>query len=178
VAAIGVDMPIGLPRLGRRACDVAAKQRLGRAHPRVFFAPPRAVLDTGSHTQASALHRTLVDGAGMSVQTWHLLPRIAEVDGLAGDPRIVEVHPELSFQAMTGEVLPSKHSAAGRAARLRAARAACPDLAETEVPPGDDHLDAFAAAWSAARWAAGRAEVLPAGPTPYDELGRPMRVVV
>lgn len=179
--AIGVDMPIGLPERGRRTCDLLAKERLGRAHARVFLTPPRAVLETGTHREASALHRTLVDGAGMSVQTWHLLPKVAEVDDLADDPRLVEVHPELSFAALAGlpprSALPSKRTPEGRAARIDVLRRWLPFLAADEVPAGDDFPDALAVAWSATRWLAGRADVLPDLP-PYDERGRPMRIVV
>ena len=51
-------------------------------------------------------------------------------------------------------------------------------LALADLPAGarlDDVLDALAAAWSAARWARGAAEVLG---DEHDDRGRPMRVVV
>jgi len=78
--AVGVDIPIGLPARGRRACDLAAKSRLGAAHARVFLTPPRPVLDAPDHARASALHRNLVDGKGLSIQTWHVLGKVAETD--------------------------------------------------------------------------------------------------
>ena len=175
VDAIGVDMPVGLPPVGRRDCDLLAKAALGRAHSRVFFAPPRAVLTAGSYDDAGRLHRELTGGLGMSVQTWHLVPKIREVDAVADDPRLVEVHPELSLAELAGTgPLVSKKTAAGRAARLTLLRDWLPDLAA--VPGGDDGLDALAAAWSALRWQAGRARTLPEQP-PYDEQGRPMRIV-
>ena len=37
------------PATGRRDCDVLAKAALGRAHSRVFLAPPRGVLSAGSY---------------------------------------------------------------------------------------------------------------------------------
>ena len=40
-----------------------------------------------------------------------------------------------------------------------------------------DALDALAAAWSARRWLAGEAVVLPVGEVPVDDLRRPMRIV-
>jgi predicted RNase H-like nuclease len=186
VRAIGVDMPIGLPGHGRRACDLAAKRTLGRAHARVFLAPPRAVLAATSYADAAARHRAHTGGHGLSVQTWNIVARIVEVDRVAQDPRLVEVHPELSFARIAGEVLASKKSAAGRAARIAALRQVWPRLAA--VPRGDDALDALAVAWSAGRWLAGTAETLPpaevtdggdgAPPAPaYDDLGRPMRIV-
>ncbi|RJK97104.1 DUF429 domain-containing protein [Vallicoccus soli] len=172
--AVGVDMPVGLPERGRRACDLLAKRRLGWAHARVFLTPPRAVLGCASHPEASALHRTLVDGRGMSVQTWHILGKVAEVDDLAGDPRVLEVHPELSFTALAGHPLPPKRRPEGRAARRDALRRWA---GEVDLPPGTDHLDALAVAWTAARWLAGASEVLPPDP-PRDARGRPMRIVV
>lgn len=177
VDVVGVDMPLGLPATGRRECDLLAKTLLGRAHPRVFLTPPRGVLAAGDHAGANRLHRELTGGLGLSVQTWHLVPRIREVDEVADDPRLVEVHPELSFAALDGGgPLPSKKTAAGRAARLAALRRWLPDLDADEVPAGDDGLDALAVAWSASRWLAGTARTLPADP-PYDERGRPMRIV-
>jgi len=179
-AAVGVDMPVGLPDTGRRECDLIAKALLGRAHSRVFLTPPRAVLYAAGYAEALLVHRRLVDGRGLSVQTWHLVPRMREVDAVAGDPRLVEVHPELSFAALAGQVLASKHTAAGRAQRLAVLRAWVPGLGETiRLPAGrtaGDALDALAAAWSAARWLAGTGRSLPDHP-PVDGRGRPMRIV-
>ncbi|MGH8894689.1 MAG: DUF429 domain-containing protein, partial [Actinomycetes bacterium] len=149
-SAIGIDMPVGLPPRGRRQCDLAAKRLLGRAHPRVFLTPPRGVLTAGSYVEAGALHRALADGKGMSVQTWQLVAKVREVDARADDPRLVEVHPELSFALLAGRVLSPKRTRAGREERLDALRPWLPDLAD--VPPGDDAPDALAAAWSALRW--------------------------
>jgi predicted RNase H-like nuclease len=175
VEAVGVDMPVGLPPSGRRDCDLLAKRLLGRAHPRVFLAPPRGVLTATSYDDARRLHRAVTGGLGLSVQTWHLVAKIREVDAVADDPRLVEVHPELSFAALGGAgPLPSKKTPGGRAARLALLRSWLPDLCD--VPAGDDGLDALAVAWSARRWLDGRARTLPDDP-PYDERGRPMRIV-
>ena len=173
-AAVGIDMPIGLPATGRRECDLLAKGLLGRAHPRVFLTPPRGVLAAGSYAEARPLHRELTGGVGLSAQTWGLVARIREVDAVAGDPRLVEVHPELSFALLAGRVLAGKKTPAGREERLGAVRTWLPDL--PDPPFGDDGLDALAAAWSAARWLAGTARTLPEQP-PSDALGRPMRIV-
>ncbi|MEO7979284.1 MAG: DUF429 domain-containing protein [Sporichthyaceae bacterium] len=177
VDAIGVDMPIGLPARGRRSCDLAAKRLLGRAHPRVFLTPPRGVLAATSYADASRRHRELVDGLGLSVQTWHLVPKIVEVDDVADDPRLLEVHPELSFLELGGDgPLPSKKTTDGRSARVAALAGWLPGLTSSDVPTGDDGLDALAVAYSAARWLSGIARTLPAVP-PHDERGRPMRIV-
>ena len=172
---VAVDMPVGLPDRGRRDCDLLAKAVLGRAHSRVFLAPPRRVLAAGSYAEGARLHRELTGGLGMSVQTWHLVPKIREVDAVADDPRLVEVHPELSLAELAGTgPLPSKKTAAGRAARVSLLTGWLPDLGA--LPAGDDGLDALAAAWSGRRWLTGQARTLPEHPA-YDEIGRPMRIV-
>lgn len=189
-AAIGVDIPVGAPDTGWRACDLEAKEALGRAASRVFLTPPRPVLalgPTADNARAQALSRRLT-GQGVSRQALALTDRIRDVDAaLRAHPHlvdlIVEVHPELSFAAMTGRPpLPSKRTAVGVAQRLDAlvgwvdaatALLGCPDGV-----PVDDALDALAAAWSAARWAAGTARTLPGGPVPRDGTGLPMRIVV
>ena len=113
-------------------------------------------------------------GQGISVQAWCLRHAIASGARMAADRRVVEVHPEVSFLAMTGSVLPSKKTPRGRAARLTALAAALPGLDVSAVPPHDDAVDALACAWTARRWAAGTARVLGGEP---DAAGRPMRIV-
>jgi predicted RNase H-like nuclease len=119
--------------------------------------------------------RTPTRPRGLSVQTWNIVDKIREVDAVADDPRLVEVHPELSFARLAGAVLPSKHGRGGRTFRLRALARRWPGL--RNVPPGLDGVDALAAAWSGERWSRGEAESLPDLP-PRDDLGRPMRIVV
>jgi len=183
----GWDVPIGLPDAGPRQVDGLARRRLGRRGVCVFPAPVRAVLAATDYPGALAVSRA-ADGRGLSVQTWGIVARVADADaalGAAGagvHDRVGEVHPEVSFAALAGSPLPSKHTAPGAVARRAAlggwldgldeALAALPARARTV-----DALDALAAAWSAARWARGVAEVLPE-PAPRDGLGRPMRLVV
>jgi predicted RNase H-like nuclease len=175
VAVVAIDMPIGLPVAGRRECDVLGKRALGKAHSRVFFAPPRDVLAATVYDDAGARHRAHADGHGLSRQTWNIVAKIREVDAVADDSRLVEVHPELSFARLAGEVLASKHGPDGRGVRLRALARRWPGL--RDVPAGHDGVDALAAAWSGDRWLRGVAKSLPADP-PCDDLGRPMRIVV
>lgn len=179
-AVIGVDMPIGLPTRGRRECDLLAKHRLGRAHPRVFLTPPREVLTAPDYGAAGEVHRRLADGAGLSIQTWHIVERIREVDAVADDPRLVEVHPELSFAELAGGVLAAKRTREGRAARISAVQRWLPGGVDpTGMPSGPfvvDALDALAAAFSAQRFLGGSARSLPVRP-PLDARGRPMRIV-
>jgi len=187
--AVGVDAPVGLPRDAWRPCDLAAKRRLGRASARVFLAPPRAVLAAPTYADARQVARELLGGRSVSAQTYGLRRVVLALDDALRRPlpdlesvasTVVEVHPELSFMAMTGRAprdpLPAKRTPAGRALREAALdrwlRAGPGTL---DAPAGDDHLDALAAAWSASRWAAGTAEVLGGEP---DEAGLPMRMVI
>lgn len=72
---IGIDIPIGLPDRGPRACDLHARKLLGR--PRgtsVFPVPIRACLKDRDYSELSLLHKQ-VDGRGLTRQAFHLLPR-------------------------------------------------------------------------------------------------------
>jgi predicted RNase H-like nuclease len=179
-AAVGVDIPLGLPvGRARRACDELAAARLGRARSSVFPAPPREVLAAATHVEACALARELT-GRAISMQTFRIGPKIREWDALELPERVVEVHPELALRALApGVAFAPKKTARGTGQRIAAlARWVDPALALADLPAGarlDDVLDALAAAWSAARWCRGRAEVLGGEP---DARGRPMRVVV
>ena len=164
-SATGVDMPIGLSD-GPRRCDVEARARLGQRRASVFPAPVRAVLGAASYADACAVSLR-VSGRALSLQTWHLVPRIADLDACLPDgglPWLSEVHPELSFAAMTGEPLVSKKSSDGRRARAEALAGWIPELRLADVPrPArtEDALDALAVAWSALRWRQGRAKAVP-----------------
>lgn len=185
-AAVGVDCPIGLPRDGWRPVDLEAKRRLGPASARVFLAPPRAVLAAPTYAEARGVARSVLAGRGVSAQTYGLRRIILAVDEVLtgpegireAEPRVCEVHPELSFMALAGRApgdpLPPKKTEAGRTARLAALGGWAPHSVD-RAPPGDDGLDALAAAWSAWRFATGRAEVLGGEP---DDLGIPMRMVI
>jgi predicted RNase H-like nuclease len=178
--AVGLDIPLGLPEgRARRACDTLAAARLGRARSSVFPAPPREVLAAPDYAQACAVARTLT-GHAISLQTFHITPKIAEWDAVTLPDRVVEVHPELALRTLspTTDFAPKK-SARGAGQRIAAlARWVDPATALSDLPAGarlDDVLDALAVAWSAARWARGAAEVLG---DERDARGRPMRVVI
>jgi predicted RNase H-like nuclease len=184
LVAVGLDMPIGLPDAGRRACDDLTRARLGPRRSSVFPTPPRPVF--GSRDHAEALRRSrAIDGRGISIQAFNLLPKIAEVDA-AIDPElteaVVEAHPESAFAELAGApLLSTKRTAEGRAERLALLAEPFPDSsallsARARGAAADDVLDAAAAAWSARRWAAGTALVL--GDGAHDGRGLPMRVAV
>ena len=179
VDAVALDVPIGLPEHGdRRACDVAARTRLaGGGASSVFAAPARPVLGLATYAEARAAVPSL------SAQAFALVPRVRDVDEVlrAAGPGVhglvVECHPEVSFRALTGAVLPRKKSAAGALLRLDALRGALGPV-PPRVPDGaalDDALDALACAWTALRWAGGTADVLGGD---RDATGVPMRIVV
>jgi predicted RNase H-like nuclease len=176
-AVVGIDIPIGLPAAGPRACDVAARARLGPRRNSVFPAPVRAVLGAGTYDEACRRSRA-VSGRALSKQTWHITERIADLDAALlphHHARVVEVHPELVF-ARLGGVLPAKREPLGRELRVKALLdwlpAGWPEPPRPARP--DDALDALACAWTARRWLAGAAEVLGGEP---DERGVPMRIV-
>jgi predicted RNase H-like nuclease len=185
-----VDMPIGLPDADRRACDLAARERLGGRASTVFFAPCRAVLDATDHGTASAVNRERT-GYGLSIQAWHLVPRIREVDGVLRSSarardRVSEAHPELCFAALgDGPVAESKSTAAGRTARLDRLRAVWPNAATTYEAcldafrrrdvGRDDVLDAMVLAVGGSRPLA-RVPDVPADAVPRDAVGLPMEI--
>jgi len=161
---IGVDVPIGLVDSGLRPADVAAKATLGPRRSSVFMTPPRPVLEHATYADALAAARGLGEGTGISRQAFALFPKILEAEAArAADPRLFEVHPEVSFCVLTGAPMryPKRtwNGQHERRAALVLAGIALPDVLPGEVAlvPADDLLDAAVAAWSADRLARGRA---------------------
>lgn len=190
---LAIDVPIGLTDAGGRACDRAARKRLGR--PRgssVFPAPVRAVLGIEEYREACDVHRA-ADGRAMSRQAFGILPKVTEVDKqLQALPepalaRVHEAHPEVSFSLWNGGT-PMRHSkktSEGRAERSALVESIWPgapdDVDRTlEASHGrvdrDDLLDAFAALWTARRICDGSAIRLPTEP-PIDACGLRMAIV-
>jgi predicted RNase H-like nuclease len=151
-SVVAVDIPIGLPEDKPRPADLAARAFVGVRRSSVFLTYPRAVLTAPSYADALALARRL-RWPGISKQSYGLRHRIFEVEAVL-EPRVIEVHPEVSFRALAGRELPSKHTPQGLALRQ--------DLVCMEGA-GHDALDAAVAAWSAERYASGIREPLPRG---------------
>jgi predicted RNase H-like nuclease len=180
VELIAIDMPIGLSDDGVRACDVAARRLLTGAGSSVFPAPVRSVLATDDYTEARRIALAASDRS-ISAQAFQLVKAIRALDEALGDPptdRVVEVHPELAFRALSTEVRDRKGSARGTVQRMRALRPVM-DVEDAlgTAPVGVpviDALDACAAAWSAVRLSRGEGEYVGDG-TP-DSRGRPMRI--
>ena len=121
---VALDIPIGLPSAGARACDKAARSCLGPRRSSVFPAPVRAAVTARSRERASEI-TTRVDGRRVAAQAWAIFPKIRQVDeALAATPAarlaIREVHPELSFWAWNGgrPMQWAKKTAEGRRERL------------------------------------------------------------
>ncbi|MGP3950077.1 DUF429 domain-containing protein [Streptomyces sp. 7N604] len=170
-AVVGIDIPLGLLDSRWRQADRLAAARLGPQRARVFAVPPRQVWEEDDY--AAANHRCqMITGSGLSRQSWGLVKKLREANLRrdAGDQRLHEVHPEISFTAMAdgAPVTWSKKSWNGQQVRrglLRARGIAFPeDLGAAGRVPPDDLLDAAAAAWSADRIARGAAELLPDPP--------------
>jgi len=164
VQVIGVDVPIGLPTEGRRRADIEARAFLGVRRSAVFFAPPAGSFDAKTYADARVRHPS------MSAQTWALERAIVDVERYAGDPRVHEVHPEVSFRALYASEVPfAKRSWNGSQLRmelLREAGIAIPsDLGVPGRAPVDDIVDAAIVAWTARRMASGLSKTLPADPS-------------
>jgi predicted RNase H-like nuclease len=182
VHVVGIDIPIGLPDHTLRQADVLARRELPGRAGSVFTTLTRPAYAAPDRAAADAVNRGL-SGQGVGAQAFSLRAKILEVDAwLRTRPsvRVVEVHPEVSFAAMTGATLPRKQTEEGRQARLDALAAvgvARPSVLAGRGYGADDVLDACAVAWSAHRYAAGTARTLPDPPEVFSD-GIPAAIVV
>ncbi len=169
---IAIDIPIGLPDSGRRACDLAARAALPpSARSRVFLDLRRPQLRYLPSDYPGANAWSKADGKGLSKQAWFILPKIAEVDAALtpnDQTRVREVHPEVVFHRLSGgALLPSKKTSQGRGVRLELLAAAGLRPQEgwdrrfprKDVQP-DDLIDAAVCALAARRIADGKATAL------------------
>jgi len=176
VAAIGIDMPIGLADTGFRQADLLARHAAGPRRASVFLTPVRAALAIDDHRRASELNRRLT-GSGISRQAFNLRAKILQVDRWLPEApaRVVEVHPELCFAAMAGAPLAeSKVTWAGAVRRYQLLAAHGMEISGNLGLAGqrvavDDVLDAAAVCWTASRVAAGTAGRLPAEPERFSD---------
>ncbi len=173
VDVIAIDIPIHLATNGWRTCDLEAKAAMGQAGARVFMTPPKAVLELGLTCPNDMVQELSVQltGKGVSRQAMALSERVLAVNDLLPDPRLYEVFPELVFARLDGTVLPSKKTAAGAGARIRALDPWLTTLGTScallmkQCPkdvPVDDALDALAALAGALRISTGVADRWPA----------------
>jgi predicted RNase H-like nuclease len=160
--AIGVDIPIGLPETPLREADRAAREFVGERRSSVFATFPSTVLEALSYEEAKAI--CVARGwPKPSLQSYGMRHRILEIARLvAVDERVVEVHPEVSFRELLGRTLSPKRTGSGGSERRLALADAGIDLPDLPHPL-DDVLDAAVVAWSATRYAHGKALPLPHG---------------
>ena len=176
LAAVGIDIPIGLPDRGRRRADELARRVIGRLGSSVFMTAVRPALEAPDHASAVVLNRRLA-GEGVSRQAYGLRAKLFQVDAWVRSARqpVIEVHPEVSFAQMNGGPLTARKSTwAGAAIRSELLAAHGIALRGTLGLDGlavgvDDVLDAGAAAWSARRYAEGRAVPRPDPPEVFDD---------
>lgn len=194
-----VDMPIGLLDGGllERRCDHEARAVLGRPRASsVFRAPSRPALDVidQGHAAACGVNRGAT-GVGLSLQTFNIMPKIKELDGLLRrDPslptKVRESHPELCFCGLNhGQPMRfNKRTAAGqRERRLLLSRWSTEIAAVIDRLAGlysrralavDDVVDAAVLAVAAHRiQQLGRARMLPDQPA-KDAAGLPMAILM
>jgi predicted RNase H-like nuclease len=192
ITVIAIDMPIGLPAEGGHAAESDLRPLLGARQSSLFAMPSRSAVEAPDYATACAASlATSQPPKKISKQAFALFPRIREIDALlraepALNARLFECHPEASFRAMRGAPLAepkkvkSRPHPAGLAERraLLAAAGYAPALTGTRPPAGtgaDDLLDACAAAWTAARIAAGQALSYPSPPG-RDAHGIPIAI--
>lgn len=163
---VAVDMPIGLPAAGQsRECDRQARLLLGPRRASVFSAPARQYLQAQEFCQVR----------GMSLQSFHLLPKIRQLDEWITPERqmrVWEAHPELTFARLAGEPLrESKHTESGRMRRRQLVAMQTPQQPwkRSQVRP-DDVLDAAALLHCA------RQPAPPLGSGQKDERGLLMQI--
>ena len=167
-AAIGVDVPIGFPEAGaRRRADVSARAVVGARRSSVFFTPPRVAIDAITYGQARAV------APGTSAQGWALRTAILDVDRVR-DPRVHEVHPEVSFAVLAGAPLASaKRTWNGQHERLRLLAGVgieLPEHLDAGLVAADDVIDAAVAGWSATRIARHQHVTFPSDPRAHEPV--------
>lgn len=167
-AVVAIDIPIGLADGIGRPADREATLLVGDRRSSVFPTLPEAVYAEAIYRDALHVSRQLT-GKGISKQSHALRAKILEAAAAtAGDSRLVEVHPEVSFRSLGGAPLRFSKKAWNGIMERRNLLASVGIVVPDALPgdagkaPPDDVLDAAVAAWSARRVAQGTALVLPA----------------
>ncbi len=189
-----VDIPIGLRESGvtERLCDLEGRRLLGKPRSAsVFPAPCRSALCAVNYPEARHINREHT-GRGLSIQTWHILRKIREVDEMlqqnaAARANVAEIHPEVLFWALNDarSMQYSKRRNVGIEERLDVLRrhfeptlflleGARERFLKKDVA-NDDILDALAAAITSQR-AGDSLKSIPEYPE-MDSVGLPMQMV-
>ena len=104
-----IDIPIGLLDSERRPCDQAAREILGPKRSSVFYSPTRSQVSAQSYEEVRV--------QGVSLQSFYLFEKIAEVDQAISPAQQIwfhEAHPELAYQVRANAVLAKKTTETGR----------------------------------------------------------------
>jgi predicted RNase H-like nuclease len=180
IAAIGIDMPIGLTSgTMRREADGAARTFVGPRGSSVFPTYPREVYEAPDYKAARGVCLKLTGGS-LSAQAYALGERILEVErSVEGRPDVREVHPEVSFREMGDRHLVSRKTCWNglneRRQLLLDHGVEMPDEIKSIGNAGaEDVLDAAAAAWSANRIANRTAKSFP--DPPHTANGRQIAI--
>lgn len=109
---IGIDMPIGLSSSSHaRECDIQLKAMLAPEYrSSVFYPPIRQAIEAKTYQEGCQVQFELT-GKKFSKQSWNIAPKIREVDqflrqNTSFQCKAVEMHPELCFKKLNGDVHP------------------------------------------------------------------------
>ncbi len=172
---ICIDMPMGLVTEAgeERICDAVIRKELG--HPfssSVFNVPCQQAVYAPDYITANLMNRE-IQGKGISIQSWNIVPKIKELDTLLLDNaslnnKFCESHPELCFKSLKGETLTfKKKTKEGFAERLNLLRQKSgeinPELCKflKKDVANDDILDSMVLAFNALKVAQGQYVVYP-----------------
>ena len=179
-----IDIPIGLLQTGTREADRDARQILKRRSCCVFTAPIRPMLECSSYDEARQC-RLRVEGKSLTRQSWAILPKIKEVDGVI-NPELQKIvkegHPEVSFALMNGgePLSRSKHTYDGQKDRMKLLQSSFPEITlsvEQNRSWRKDVIDAYALLWTARRISEGEGTAFPEN-SAVDARGLLMKIWV
>jgi threonine dehydratase len=190
MAALAIDMPIGLPdRIEGpgRGAERAVRKLLGARQSSVFSIPVRAAVEALEYRAAcSAAEAGSDPPRKIAKQAFNLFPKIRELDSwLRGDVPpgfpVVETHPELVFRHLKGMPLehPKKTPEGKTERRALLLAAGIPVEQLAVLPPKgagqDDLIDAWACLITARRLTEGTAKPHPEN-FERDRFGLPMAI--
>ena len=172
-----VDIPIGLEATSsNRACDVEARNFLGKRSSTIFSPPCLDAIFCESYNEAKATNITNT-GKSISKQSWFLSKKIIEAKKFSENQfNLKEGHPECSFADYLGKPLyDNKKSIRGffkRAQILEQLGFKLPLLAEM-LPEktaigADDLLDAAILCWTASKFYNGKSKKFPSSKIPKE----------
>jgi len=179
---VAIDIPIGLLEVrerGGRVCDRQTRKQLGKRASSVFSPPVRPILGAESYDE--------VRRKGLSIQAFHIMPKIAAVDGWITPERqrsLIEAHPELAFTGLAGQPMRhNKKKRAGFSERVALLEPHLPGFSEwaarihypRKEVARDDLVDAAVMTLVARDHLLGRASCLPEAP-PRDARGLEMAI--